>query len=91
MALPDSFDMGRAGHRVPVAQVAAHGEHQGELVAGWFGQAQGLLGDQLGPARGGGEATIAIEPRLAGARGAALGKGPLLGSVFGQEAMAEAA
>ena len=61
------------------------------MVAGWFGQAQGLLGDQLGPARGGGKAAIAIEPRLAVARGAALGKGPLLGSVLGQEAMAEAA
>ena len=91
MALLDPFDMGRAGHRVPMAQVAAHGEHQGELVAGWFGQAQGLLGDQLGPARGGGKAAIAIETGLAGARGAALGKGPLLGSVLGQEAMAEAA
>ena len=91
MLLAHAFHMDGAGHGVPVAEVAAHGEHQRIGGIGRFAQPQRLLGDQPRPAAGGGEAALGVKAGLAATGCGASGKGPLLGAVLGQQPVAEAA
>ena len=79
-----------AGHRVPLAQVAAHRQHQGVGVAGWFRQPQRLVGAEPGPAIGGGKAVIAVQALGWLIAGAATGERPLLRALLFQQRVAEA-
>ena len=86
-----AFHLAGARHRVPLAQIATHREHQGIGLAGRFRQAERLVGAEAGAAAGGGEVVVGIEPLGLGGRCAAAGIGPLLRTLSLKQVMAEAA
>ena len=91
MLFHQPFHLAGAGHRVPLAQVAAHRQHQRIGVAGGFRQSQRLIGAEAGAFVGGGELMVFVEAFGFCGGGAAAGIGPLLRSFAFQQFMAEAA
>ena len=86
----NALNLGGPRHGVPMAQIAAHREHQGIGITGWFGQTQWLLSHEAGPPRRGGKTVIAVQPLGFCGGFTATGERPLLGSVLRQQRMAEA-